>query len=170
MYVPNTVKAQGIQETHPEILDTTELPTILTDEDLSKLYTCKQDVRNDTALEVSQYDANILLKISRQEGGGTLDGQLWTMRTILNRVFNEDFEDTVWEVVSTDKQFEVFTNGSYINADVNSNSHLALAMIEGGWNKTEGALYWRTEDNCEGSWHENNLTYIKTVEGNRYYK
>lgn len=138
--------------------------------DYSKLYTCKQDYYKDTCLDVNIQDAQLLMKIARAEGGPTLDGQLWSMRTIFNRLSNGNFGSTIWEIVSADGQFDVFTNGSYINADVNINSHIALAMVEGGWDKTEGSLYWRTDAGSKDSWHESNLQYIATVEGNRYYK
>ena len=43
-------------------------------------------------------------------------------------------------------------------------------MIEGGWNETNGALYWEANTNSSDSWHKQNLTFIKEVEGNLYYK
>lgn len=138
--------------------------------DYSQLYTCKQDYCKDNCLYINIQDAQLLMKIARAEGGPTLDGQLWSMRTIFNRLSNGNFGSNIWEIVSADGQFDVFTTGVYINADVNVNSHIALAMIEGGWDDTEGALYWRAENGSEDSWHENNLQYIKTVDGNRYYK
>lgn len=155
------------KKVYVEAIDTEILP--LTDYELSQLYICRQDYYNDNCLAFNTYDANLLMKISRAEGGNTLEGQLWSMRTILNRL-DAGWADNIYDIVSMDKQFEVFTTGTYIKADVNSNSHIALAMIEGGWDKTEGALYWRTDNGSENSWHENNLTYIATVEGNRYYK
>lgn len=151
-----------------EIVETQKLA--LTEYELSKLYTCKQETRKDSCLEVNQLDANLLMLISRAEGGDTLNGQLWTMRTILNRLSNGSFGNSIWEIISSFGQFAVFINGSYIYADVNSNTHLALAMIEGGWNETQGALYWRMDKDSEGSWHDNNLEYIATIEGNRYYR
>ncbi len=154
------------------IVETEELPDILTDADLSKLYTCKQDIRkkDKSIVEVSYEDARLLLCMSREEGGPTLDGQLWSMRTILNRLCSNEFPNSVYDVISQDGQFEVFLTGKYVNADVNANSHIALAMIEGGWNDTQGALYWEADTNSDESWHKQNLEYIATVEGNIYYR
>jgi len=159
-----TVNTATVEQSTVKAIDTVSYP------DYSLLYTCKDDIKKDTCLIVNIQDAQLLMKIARQEGGPTLDGQLWSMRTIFNRLSNGSFGNSIWEIVSSDGQFEVFTSGAYINADVNANSHIALAMIEGGWDDTDGALYWHAEDSSEGSWHENNLTYIATVEGNRYYK
>ena len=158
------------------IVDTQELPNYLTEYDFSKLYTCREDVRkkDDSIVEVSYEDARLLLCISRAEGGDTLDGQLWTMRTILNRVQSEHFPYNVYDVVNQHTedawQFEVVKTGVCEKAELNSESHLALAMIESGWNNTQGALYWEACTNSPQSWHAQNLEYIKTVEGNRYYK
>ena len=138
--------------------------------DYSQLYTCRPYEGTDSCIEVTIQDADLLMKIARSEGGPTLDGQLWAMRVIYNRLFDGGFGNSIWEIVSSAGQFDVFTDGSYINADINSNTHLALAMIESGWNETQGALYWRMDKDSEGSWHDNNLQYITTVDGNRYYK
>ena len=148
------------------------LPLCITDYELSTLYTCKQDSRNEnpSIIEVNQIDANLLMKIAREEGGDSLNGQLWAMRVIYNRLLNGNFGDSIWDIVSSTGQFEVFTTGAYINADVNVNSHIALAMIESGWDETQGALYWRTDSGSTDSWHERKLEYIATIEGNRYYK
>lgn len=142
----------------------------LTYPDYSLLYTCKPDKRNDNCLYITIYDADLLMKIARQEGGPTLDGQLWAMRVIYNRLYAGNFGDSVWEIVSSTGQFDVFTTGAYINADINAESHIALAMLEGGWDETQGALYWRSDKGSCNSWHERNLQYIATVDGNRYYK
>ena len=166
------ISANFIYEKTPRAIETETIPIVFTYDLISLLHTTTQEIRKQTPsiIEVNQIDAQLLMKIARAEGGPTLDGQLWSMRTIFNRLSNGSFGSTIWEIISGDGQFEVFINGSYINADVNANSHIALAMIEGGWDETQGALYWRAEEGSEDSWHERNLTYIATIEGNVYYK
>lgn len=155
-----------------QIIVATDTIYILTDNDLSQLYTYKPEERtiNPDIVEIDQDDAVLLMQIGRAEGGPTLDGQLWAMRVILNRVDSTDFDNTIKEVVSEKNQFEVYTKGTYKKVELNENSHLALALIESGWNETQSAVYWRADNGSEGSWHDNNLEYIETVEGNRYYK
>ena len=145
---------------------------ILTQEDLSQLYTLKTDGRliNTQIIQLTYDEAQMLMKVSRAEGGPTLLGQLWTMRVIINRVQSNDFPDNVIDVVTEEGEFEVVWTGKYKDAEINVNTHIALAMIEGGWNKTQGALYFEANSNTENSWHAKNLTFIKEVEGNRYYK
>lgn len=145
---------------------------ILTDEQLSQLYTLKPEKRltNTEILEFSYDDAQLLLAVGRTEGGPTLLGQLWAIRTIINRVQSDDFPNTVEEVIHQEGQFEVIDNGMWENADINSDTHIALAMIEGGWDETQGALYWEANSNTENSWHATHLEFIAEIEGNRYYK
>lgn len=159
------------EEETPQAEDTL---TYFTDNDFSRLYTIADEVRkeNNRIVEMTQSEAQLLLKVARQEGGDSLVGQLWVMRTIINRTLCEDrdFGSTIGEVLFSEGQFEVISSGSYINADVNINSHLALALVEGGWDETDGALYWESCCNSPNSWHKQNLDFIKEVAGNLFYK
>lgn len=152
------------------IIDTKKIE-YLTDEQLSLLYSCKQDIRkkDDSIVELSQSDAWLLMQVGRCEGGASLIGQMWAMRTILNRL-DAGWSDSLLGVLTMDNQFEVISSGKYKSADINVETHLALACIESGWNDTEGALYWESNANSDESWHKKNLTFIKEVEGNIYYK
>lgn len=163
-------QAQPIENENKIIIDTIDLPVILTDNDIQKIYIENPVEPEADVVELTYEEAQLLMKVARAEGGPGLDGQLWAMRTILNRVYHSRFDNTIQEVVSEENQFVVYGNGSYLKADVNANTHLALAMIEGGWDETEGALYWESDTNSNHSWHKKNLDYITTVEGNRYYK
>ena len=99
-----------------EIIETQELRT-LTKEDYEKLYSCKQDVRktDEKIVEFSQFEAWLMMLIARSEGGKTLQGQLWVMGVLLNRINSEDFPNTLYEVVTQDNpiQFEVYKTGKY---------------------------------------------------------
>ncbi len=94
---------------------------------MMEVYQCAE------AVEVSFEDAQCLMKIAQAEAGnqGT-DGMALVMQTILNRVEDEDFPDTVYEVISQKGQFESYANGSYAKAMPSVDCHLALAEIEKG--------------------------------------
>ena len=145
---------------------------ILTQEELSQLYECEPVITNTNTqiVDLTYEEAQLLLRVARAEAGPTLEGQKWSMRVILNRVQDKNFPDSIGEVVNQPNQFEVVSSGVYRNAEINENSHLALAEIEKGWDETEGSLYWEADSNSDHSWHKKNLVYIKTIEGNRYYK
>lgn len=164
------VDEEEIEEESQEVV-VTQTIEYLSDADFSQLYTCKQDIRkeDDSIVELSESDAYLLMQVARNEGGTSLQGQQWVMRTILNRL-DADWADSLWGILTMDGQFEVVTNGSYKNVDLNPESHLALASIESGWNETDGALYWESNSNSDESWHKKNLTFIKEVDGNLFYR
>ena len=145
---------------------------ILTTEELSQLYTCSAvgGKINKEIIQLTYEEARLLLKVGRAEGGPTLDGQLWVMRIIINRVKSDEFPNNIYDVVTEDGQFEVVWTDQYEDADVNSNSHIALAMIEQGWDETQGCLWFEASTNTENSWHAKNRTFVKEVGGNRFYK
>lgn len=154
-----------------EIIETNELPRYITDIELSKLYTCRPDIRknSDTIVEVSYEEAQILMAVAKAEGGESVESQFWIMRTIYNR-YDAEWEDSLWEILTQDGQFEVISNERYKKADIDVDSHLALARLEMGENPTQGALYWESNSNSPDSWHKRNLTFIKEVGGNLFYR
>ena len=145
----------------------------LTQDDLSLLYSFKPDKRTKDAIDITQSEAMMAMKIARAEGGDSLDGQLWVLRVIINRMLSNDSDfktvNTIGEVAYQKGQFDVVKTGKFESAQLNENSHLALAMVEGGWDDTDGAL-WFEADSCESTWHSRNLTLVAIVEGQRYYK
>lgn len=167
------ISVESHAENTNKIIETQEIEEIdyLTKEDFEQLYTCKQDIRksDDSIVELSYDDALLLMQVARCEGGHSLEGQLWVMRTIMNRYDNEWGKD-LWEILTQENQFNVVLDGTYLNANVNADTHIALAMLESGWNDTKGALYWEATTNSPYSWHKQNLSYIDTIKGNIYYK
>lgn len=163
------VGIEASKEKEIEIIETQELRT-LTKEDYEKLYTLKDDVRktDDRIVELSQSDAWLLMQVARSEGGKTLQGQLWVMRSIYNR-YVQGF-GSIWEILNADNQYAVVTSGVYKNAEINENTHLALALLESGYDPTDGAIFFESTSNSNHSWHKQNLTFVEEVEGNLFYK
>lgn len=173
----NNIRSHAMVNHEPEAevkneknLSDAKSTAILTREDYSKLYTCKDDIRNDTCLQLTYEECQILMKVARHEGGDTVEGQLWVMCTIINRVNDPNYPDNIIDVLSVPEQFETYRDGSYKNVELNANSHHALAQLESGYNPTEGSLYFESSTNSNHSWHALNLDYIKEVEGQRYYR
>lgn len=157
--------------TEIQIIETKQID-YLTDEELSLLYTCKPDIRKEdpNIVTLSQNDAWLLMQVARAEAGDDLLGELWSMRVIINRLYDERFPDSIKEIVSSTGQFEVYSTGSYKQAEINETTHYALACIEGGWNETDGAVYFESSSNGDDSWHKRNLDFVAEVNGQRYYK
>lgn len=84
-------------------------------------------------VEISYDDAQCLMKIAQAEAGNQgIDGMALVMKTMLNRVEDEDFPDTVYGVVSQEGQFQTYANGRYEIAEPSLDAHMALAEIEEG--------------------------------------
>lgn len=84
-------------------------------------------------IEVSYEDAQCLMKIAQAEAGNqSVDGMALVMQTVLNRVEDEDYPDTVYEVISQKGQFQSYANGAYDRSVPSVDCHLALAEIEMG--------------------------------------
>lgn len=151
----------------------TEPIKYLTDAELSLLYTCRDDVRNPstTVVELTQADAWLLMKLAVSETGdrGML-AQYFVMMTVLNRLKDDRFPDDISEIIYAENQFAVTTNGVMDKAEPNLESHLALAMVEQGIDKSEGAVYFEASTNSTESWHYKNKTFLYEIDGQRYYK
>ena len=154
---PSSAKEKEIIETH-----------ILTDQELSLLYLTKEDVNCDTCLVISQEDAVRLMKIAVVEDNTSIESQAHIIETVLNRVNDPAFPNTIKEVIEQPGQFSTVSNGAYSKAEPDVNSHLALALVESGQVETD-ALYFESVK-AKNTWQSSNLVYISTVGGTRYYR
>ena len=153
-----------VSEPKSEIVET----RILTDEDLGRLYNCKEDTGTDTTIELTIEDAQALMRIAVVEDFTSVESQANVMAVVLNRVNDPKFPNTIQGVIEQPGQFSTVSNGAYYNAEPDINSHLALAMIEKGEVETD-ALYFESAK-AKGTWQSENLVYISTVGGTRYYR
>ena len=158
-----------------EIIDTIDIDTISNDNniDYAKLYTCKEDVRvkDDSIIEVTSDEAQILMKLGLVEGGDKdALSQAYVMQTVLNRVYSDEFPDTITEVVfqKNPLQFSSTTDGKYKQSVPNADSHVALAMLESG-NIENEALYFEASW-LKNSWQSKNREYLFSYNGTTYYK
>ena len=141
----------------------------LSDKDFQQLYSLKEQPINDTCPYFAYEECQMLMKIARSEGGEDLKAQALIMRVVLNRVISDDFPDTIQEVIYQDYQFSAVSDGNYDNADVNANSHLALAEIEKGWDESDGALFFEASW-LEDSWQSQTKEFLYEYEGTKFYK
>lgn len=151
-----------------------ETQTYYTDIDYSLLYSLKEQKTKKDIVELTYPEAVALMKIGRCEGGNTVDAQLAVMNVVINRIKtdNSDFKDieTVGEVIFQDGQFSTVETGAFENAELNTNSHIALALLESGVDLVNGALWFESSSNSDSSWHKRKLNFVCEIEGNLYYK
>lgn len=151
-----------------------ETQTYHTNIDYSLLYSFKEQTTKKDSIELTYPEAVALMKIGKCEGGDTVDAQLAVMNVIINRIKTDksDFKDieTVGEAIFQDGQFATVETGAFENAELNTNSHIALALLESGIELVNGALWFESSSNSDTSWHKQNLTFVCEIEGNLYYK
>lgn len=116
----------------------------------------------DTTIQLSQSDAWLLMSVASAEA---LDqgesGMLRVMTVIMNRVYSDEFPNTVYEVISQQNQFESFTNGSYLTAEITPECHMALATLEKNKNLDHEIFAFETisNGNILTKWFDFAFTY-----------
>ncbi len=124
---------------------------------------------DEMSMDLSGTDIAALQKVAIAEAGvDGVEGEALVMRVVLNRVYSDEFPDTVLEVISQDNQFTTYRNGSYEAAEPDEVSNEAWSMVENGWDESQGALYFEKSTN-ESTWHSENLTYLFTYGGHDFY-
>lgn len=123
------------------------------------------------------YESYLLARIAMAEAEGeSTEGKAMVIRTVLNRVWDDDFPGTIEDVIFETKdgvfQFSSVMPGErYWNVEPNEDCYKALYMVMvDHWDESEGALYFEAVSNGEGTWHSKNLEYIKTVGNHNFYK
>ena len=124
-------------------------------------------------VELDFDEAQLLMKLAWSEAGNQgIKGQLAVMNVVMNRVADENFPDTVEEVIYQKLgkyyQFTVVGNGVFKNAEPTEETHLALAELESGEDISQGALYF--EASSKKNWHKENRTFLFENYGQRFYK
>ena len=134
---------------------------------------CKEDEEpesGENTLAISEADQDILLKVSMAEAEGeSTEGKALVMRVVLNRVANDEFPDSIEEVVMEENQFSVTReDGRFYTVVPSEDCHLALEMVLHGWDESQGALYFESEN--KAGWHSRNLEYLFPLGGHRFYR
>lgn len=115
-------------------------------------------------------DAEILLKIAmaEAEGEGT-EGKAYVMMVVLNRVWSDEFPETIEDVVFQKGQFTPVENGGrYWTVTPDKECYEAYEMVLHGWDESEGALYFCADGSSK--WMEENTEYLYTVGNHNFYK
>lgn len=122
-----------------------------------------------SALVLSERETDLLLRIGMCEAGGeSVECVAHVMRTVLNRVEDDYFPDSIYDVLYQRGQFTPVSSGWIDTVQPSEKCYEALEMIKSGWDETQGALYF---ESCSGSsWHSRNLEYLFACGSMRFYK
>lgn len=126
------------------------------------------------SLDIGAEDAEILKRIAMAEAEGEdTEGKALVMLVVLNRVWSDDFPDSVEDVVFQKlggvNQFSpVADGGRYWTREPNEDCSEALELVMSGWDESQGALFFEA---CAGtSWHSENLEFLFEHGGHRFYR
>ena len=116
---------------------------ILNELDYSKLIgycSTSPRVKDDQIVEFTYEEAQLLMYVARAEAGTSLEGQKWVMRTIVNRMQNDNFPDTLIDIITADGQFDVVKTGRYKTVELNECTSRAFRRASRGtcWRSVRG--------------------------------
>lgn len=116
-------------------------------------------------------DSYLLAKIAMAEAEGcNTRTKTLIIMCVLNRVWSDEFPDTIEEVIFQENQFSPIDNGRWDRVEPNEDCYEAVKVVmEAKYDYSGGATYF---ENCadEDNWHSRNLEFLYESEGIRFYK
>lgn len=96
---------------------------------------------------VDAYDSYLLAKIAMAEAENQdTEGKALVMLVVLNRAWGDnEFPDTVEDVIYDDGQFSPVLEGKFEQTIPNKDCWDALEMVMQGWDESKGALYFESK-------------------------
>lgn len=119
----------------------------------------------------SAKESYLLARIAMAEAEGcNTQTKTLIIMCVLNRVWSDEFPDTIEEVIFQENQFSPIDNGRWDRVEPNEDCYEAVKLVmEAKYDYSGGATYF---ENCadEDNWHSRNLEFLYESEGIRFYK
>lgn len=119
----------------------------------------------------SAKESYLLARIAMAEAEGcNIQTKTLIIMCVLNRVWSDEFPDTIEEVIFQENQFSPIDNGRWDRVEPNEDCYEAVKVVmEAKYDYSGGAIYF---ENCadEDNWHSRNLEFLYESEGIRFYK
>lgn len=130
------------------------------------------------AYNLSEEDVNVLMRIVEAEAGGEdIEGKLLVANVVLNRMENDEFPDTVKEVVfqrgNGVTQFSPVADGRYDTVEISEETEEAVWRALKGEDISQGALYFAAREHADSDrmkWFDENLTFLFKHGGHEFFK
>lgn len=128
--------------------------------------------------DFSEDEIEVLQRIVEAEAGGEDgDGKLLVANVVLNRVLDEDFPDTIREVVFQRSngviQFSPVANGRYDKVKVSQDTVDAVQRALEGEDLSQGALYFAARKYADSNsmrWFDEKLTFVLQHGGHEFFR
>ena len=116
-------------------------------------------------------DSYLLAKIAMAEAEGcNTRTKTLIIMSVLNRVWSDEFPDTIEDVIFQENQFSPINNGRWDRVEPNEDCYEAVRIVmEAKYDYSGGATYFESCDD-EDNWHSRNLEFLYESEGIRFYK
>lgn len=119
----------------------------------------------------SAEESYLLARIAMAEAEGcNTQTKTLIIMCVLNRVWSDEFPDTIEEVIFQENQFSPIDNGRWDRVEPNEDCYEAVKVVmEAKYDYSGGATYF---ESCadEDNWHSRNLEFLYESEGIRFYK
>lgn len=119
----------------------------------------------------SAEESYLLARIAMAEAEGcNTQTKTLIIMCVLNRVWSDEFPNTIEEVIFQENQFSPIDNGRWDRVEPNEDCYEAVKVVmEAKYDYSGGATYF---ENCadEDNWHSRNLEFLYESEGIRFYK
>lgn len=119
----------------------------------------------------SAEESYLLARIAMAEAEGcNTQTKTLIIMCVLNRVWSDEFPDTIEEVIFQENQFSPIDNGRWDRVEPNEDCYEAVKVVmEAKYDYSGGATYFESCDD-EDNWHSRNLKFLYESEGIRFYK
>ena len=119
----------------------------------------------------SSKDSYLLARIAMAEAEGcNMKIKTLVIMCVLNRVWSDEFPDTIEEVIFQKNQFSPINNGRWDRVEPNEDCYEAVKIVmEAKYDYSYGATYFESCSN-EDNWHSRNLEFLYELDGIRFYK
>lgn len=116
-------------------------------------------------------DSYLLAKIAMAEAEGeTVEGKALVILVVLNRVWSDEFPNTIRDVIYQDNQFSPVASGRFDAVEPDADCWTAVeSVMTAQYDYSEGALYFESCKNAD-NWHSRNLEFLYQVGNHKFYK
>lgn len=119
----------------------------------------------------SAQESYLLARIAMAEAEGcNTQTKTLIIMCVLNRVWSDEFPDTIEEVIFQENQFSPINDGRWDRVEPNEDCYEAVKIVmEAKYDYSGGATYFESCVN-EDNWHSRNLEFLYESQGIRFYK
>lgn len=122
-----------------------------------------------SSMDWDGYESYLLAKLAMAEAEGEdTEGKALVILVALNRVWSDDFPNSIEEVIYQDGQFSPVQNGRFEMVEPDRDCWQALDMVmRDKWDESHGALYFESES--DSTWHRDHLQFLFQHGAHRFY-